>query len=80
MRIASWDDFAERAKKMYLDEPMRTRYIVRYNHSQKKFCAKVTDDFKVCSLHPLRACRTGATILNVKHSDLVLHAVHSVPK
>eukprot|EP00892_Ulva_mutabilis_P009535 jgi/Ulvmu1/6954/UM033_0011.1 len=46
MRIASWDDFAERAKKMYLDEPLRTRYVVRYNHSQGKFCAKVTDDVK----------------------------------
>lgn len=73
MRITSWDDFAERAKKMYLDEPLRTRYIVRYSHCQGKFCAKVTDDFKVgCFLHVV-----GAPVELVIHC-VRAHAVHSV--
>lgn len=49
MRVASWEEFAQRAKKMYLEEPMRTRYLVRYNHDRSRLCVKVTDDVKVCT-------------------------------
>lgn len=55
MRVASWDEFAQRAKKMYLEEPMRTRYLVRYNHDRSRLCVKVTDDVKVC-LQGLHTC------------------------
>lgn len=73
MRIVSWDDFAQRAKKMYLDEPLRTRYIVRYSHSQGKFCAKVTDDLKVgCFQHVM-----GALVKMATHC-VSAHAVHPV--
>lgn len=62
MRISSWEEFAERAKKMYLDEPMRTRYIVTYKHAKGKFCVKVTDDFKVRPLDCLQSLMCSHTV------------------
>lgn len=56
MRVASWDEFAQKAKKMYLEEPMRTRYLVRYNHDRSRLCVKVTDDVKVGSWEVIRQC------------------------
>lgn len=46
MYIDSWDDFAQRARQMFLSDPMGTRYIIRYNHARGKVVAKVTDDKK----------------------------------
>lgn len=58
MRVLSWDEFAQKAKKMYIEEPMRTRYLVRYNHDRSRLCVKVTDDVKVCNTcwHTVTAC------------------------
>jgi hypothetical protein len=47
MYIESWDEFSQRAKSLYLADPMRARYCIRYNHGGSKLVVKVTDDIKV---------------------------------
>jgi hypothetical protein len=47
MYIATWDEFSQKAKSLYLAAPMRARYCIRYNHSGGNLVVKVTDDVKV---------------------------------
>uniref|UniRef100_A0A6B2LUM8 Signal recognition particle 9 kDa protein n=1 Tax=Arcella intermedia TaxID=1963864 RepID=A0A6B2LUM8_9EUKA len=39
-----WDQFAEAAEKCYLRNPMTTRYLLKYRHSEGKVVIKVTDN------------------------------------
>eukprot|EP00051_Salpingoeca_urceolata_P033845 m.22442 g.22442 ORF g.22442 m.22442 type:complete len:79 (-) comp6818_c0_seq1:109-345(-) len=43
----TWDEFAARAEELYLHEPERTRYSIKFRHSDSLVVLKVTDD-KVC--------------------------------
>lgn len=47
MYVATWEEFSQRAKSLYLADPMRTRYCIRYDHSGSSLVVKVTDDVKV---------------------------------
>ena len=59
MYIASWDDFSQRARSLYLAEPMRTRYCIRYDHSASRLVVKVTDDVKArcCTIQACHRAR-----------------------
>ena len=48
MYISSWEEFSQKAKALYLADPLRARYCIRYTHSGSKLVVKVTDDVKVC--------------------------------
>ncbi|KAK4048565.1 hypothetical protein OIV83_004733 [Microbotryomycetes sp. JL201] len=41
-----WDDFARQCKDMYAQEPLKTRYCVRWRHQTGLLVLKVTDDAK----------------------------------
>lgn len=45
--INSWDDFVEKSVLMFRTDPEKTRYVMKYRHSDGKLVLKVTDD-KVC--------------------------------
>ncbi|KAK9823364.1 hypothetical protein WJX72_002222 [[Myrmecia] bisecta] len=47
MYIEDWDSFAQQAEALYRSDPIRTRYVMKYRHCDKKLVLKVTDD-KVC--------------------------------
>lgn len=42
-----WDAFMAAAKKIYLGDPFKTRYTVKYRHHESKLVLKVTDDVVV---------------------------------
>ena len=44
MYIADWDTFAEQAEALYRNDPLRTRYVLKYRHCDGKAVLKVTDD------------------------------------
>ncbi|KAI3526654.1 hypothetical protein L1887_05914 [Cichorium endivia] len=42
--IISWDDFVERSVQLFRANPEKTRYVMKYRHSEGKLVLKVTDD------------------------------------
>ncbi|PWA53366.1 Signal recognition particle, SRP9/SRP14 subunit [Artemisia annua] len=42
--IISWDDFVERSVQLFRANPEKTRYVMKYRHSDGKLVLKVTDD------------------------------------
>ncbi|KAI3668078.1 hypothetical protein L6452_43153 [Arctium lappa] len=42
--IISWDDFVERSVQLFRSNPEKTRYVMKYRHSEGKLVLKVTDD------------------------------------
>ncbi|KAJ9543314.1 hypothetical protein OSB04_023021 [Centaurea solstitialis] len=42
--IISWDDFVERSVQLFRSNPQKTRYVMKYRHSEGKLVLKVTDD------------------------------------
>ncbi|XP_033512663.1 signal recognition particle 9 kDa protein [Nicotiana tomentosiformis] len=42
--ITSWDDFVERSVQLFRADPEKTRYVMKYRHSDGKLVLKVTDD------------------------------------
>ena len=42
--IASWDDFLDKSTKLFLEAPSRTRYSIKYRHTDCQMVLKVTDD------------------------------------
>ncbi|PIN15914.1 Signal recognition particle, subunit Srp9 [Handroanthus impetiginosus] len=42
--IASWDDFLEKSVQLFRSDPEKTRYVMKYRHSDGKLVLKVTDD------------------------------------
>eukprot|EP01102_Stenamoeba_stenopodia_P005752 TRINITY_DN16482_c0_g1_i1.p1 TRINITY_DN16482_c0_g1~~TRINITY_DN16482_c0_g1_i1.p1 ORF type:complete len:104 (-),score=34.00 TRINITY_DN16482_c0_g1_i1:123-434(-) len=47
MYIKSWDDFYAAAEKLYLSNPLKTRYVIKYRNVDRALVLKVTDD-QVC--------------------------------
>lgn len=43
-RVENWDDFAEKAKNMYNNDPVNSRVSVKYRHNDGKLILKVTDN------------------------------------
>lgn len=45
--ITSWEEFSKAAERLYLADPMKVRFIVKYRHCDGKVQVKITDD-QVC--------------------------------
>jgi len=45
--LNSWEDFEMAAERLYLQDPMKVRYSMKYNHSKGALEMKMTDDI-VC--------------------------------
>lgn len=45
--LTSWEDFAKAAERLYLADPMKVRFIMKYRHCDGKLVVKITDD-QVC--------------------------------
>lgn len=48
MIIEHWDSFYEQAVALYRQNPLKTRFVTKYRHSDGKLMLKVTDDATVC--------------------------------
>lgn len=48
MYIDNWETFYQQARELFIVEPVRTRYVLKYRHCDGKFSVKVTDDRVVC--------------------------------
>merc|ERR1712137_1126884 len=44
MYTSDWESFLEAAKSIFVDNPTRTRYVMKYRHCDSKLVLKVTDD------------------------------------
>ena len=42
--LNSWEDFEKAAERLYLQCPMKARYVIQYNHSAGSLEMKLTDD------------------------------------
>ncbi|XP_060519197.1 signal recognition particle 9 kDa protein [Cylas formicarius] len=42
--LKSWEEFEKAAEKLYLQEPSKVRYTMKYTHSKNQLVLKITDD------------------------------------
>lgn len=42
--VTSWDEFSKAAERLYLADPMKVRFTVKYRHCDGKLQVKVTDN------------------------------------
>ncbi|XP_078001040.1 signal recognition particle 9 kDa protein-like [Glandiceps talaboti] len=45
--ITSWEEFAKASERLYISNPEKVRFVVKYRHCDGKLSIKVTDD-QVC--------------------------------
>ncbi|KAK2184311.1 hypothetical protein NP493_270g00040 [Ridgeia piscesae] len=45
--INSWEEFAKAAEKLYLADPAKCRFVMKYRHCGGQLVIKMTDD-RVC--------------------------------
>ncbi|XP_066147718.1 signal recognition particle 9 kDa protein [Euwallacea fornicatus] len=45
--LKSWEEFEKAAEKLYLQDPYKVRYTMKYMHSKNQLILKMTDD-SVC--------------------------------
>jgi hypothetical protein len=55
MYIEDFSTFYQQAQELVTQQPLRTRYVIKYKHKEGKLVLKVTDDVVVS----LSACNTG---------------------
>ena len=48
--MSSWEEFAKAAELLYLDEPSKCRFVMKYRHSDGKLVLKCTDN-TVCVMY-----------------------------
>ncbi|XP_011876868.1 PREDICTED: signal recognition particle 9 kDa protein isoform X2 [Vollenhovia emeryi] len=48
--LSSWEEFERAAERLYLQDPMNTRYTMKYCHSKGILCLKITDNRRVRNL------------------------------
>lgn len=46
--IKSWEEFEKAAERLYLQEPSKVRYVMKYTHSNSQLLLKMTDNRVVC--------------------------------
>ncbi|NP_001091816.1 signal recognition particle 9 kDa protein [Bombyx mandarina] len=44
--VPNWEEFEKAAEMLYLQDPINTRYSVKYSHSKGAFNVKITDNKK----------------------------------
>ncbi|KAJ1521217.1 hypothetical protein ONE63_002903 [Megalurothrips usitatus] len=42
--LKSWEEFERAAERLYLQDPMKSRFTMKYVHSKHIVCLKMTDD------------------------------------
>lgn len=42
--LTTWEDFEKAAERLYLQNPIKARYVIQYDHKQGCLCMKMTDD------------------------------------
>jgi len=42
--LTTWEDFEKAAERLYLQNPMKARYVIQYDHNQGFLSMKMTDD------------------------------------
>jgi signal recognition particle subunit SRP9 len=55
MYIEDFNTFYQQAQELVTQQPLRTRYVIKYKHKEGKLVLKVTDDVVVS----FSACNTG---------------------
>lgn len=46
--LKSWEEFEKAAEKLYLQDPSKVRYTMKYVHSKNHLILKMTDNSVVC--------------------------------
>ncbi|XP_075214170.1 signal recognition particle 9 [Lycorma delicatula] len=47
MYLKTWEEFEKSAQSLYLKDPMKIRYVMKYTHNQSVLKIKITDNI-VC--------------------------------
>ena len=47
MYVEDWDSFLQMSEALFRQAPLRTRYVLKYRHCDRKLVLKVTDDVAV---------------------------------
>jgi len=42
--LNTWEDFEKAAERLYLQDPMKARYVMQYDHKEGCLKMKMTDD------------------------------------
>jgi len=42
--LTNWEDFEKAAERLYLQDPMKARFVTKYDHSEGSLGMKMTDD------------------------------------
>uniref|UniRef100_T1JGR1 Galectin n=1 Tax=Strigamia maritima TaxID=126957 RepID=T1JGR1_STRMM len=42
--ITSWEEFAKAAERLYISDPLKVRFVMKYRHCSGRLCIKITDD------------------------------------
>ncbi len=69
MLIQDWNSFYEQAEALYRNDPLKTRYVLKYIHKSGKLQLKVTDDRVVSS----SAVRAQSMLAPVHRSCFCFH-------
>lgn len=54
MYVEDFNTFYQQAEELLLKDPIKTRYVVKYRHTDGKLVLKVTDDDVVSQSYALR--------------------------
>lgn len=47
--LKTWEEFEKAAERLYLQEPTKVRYVMKYIHSKNQLVLKMTDNVVVSS-------------------------------
>jgi len=48
--INSWEEFTKAAQLLYIEDPLKCRYVLKYRHNDGKLVCKITDN-SVCLMY-----------------------------
>lgn len=66
MFIEDWNSFYDQAESLYKNDPLKTRYVLKYIHKSRKLVLKVTDDKVVCVLYCLYDSASSCLLWDMK--------------
>uniref|UniRef100_T1KZL0 Signal recognition particle 9 kDa protein n=1 Tax=Tetranychus urticae TaxID=32264 RepID=T1KZL0_TETUR len=48
--INNWDEFIKAAQGLYIDDPIKCRFVLKYRHNDGKLVCKLTDN-QICLMY-----------------------------
>ena len=81
MFIEDWNSFYEQAEQLYRNDPLRTRYVMKYKHTSGRLVLKVTDD-RVVSLYSTSTwylCTHDAVLFSLSPQACLHYSGRSAP-